>query len=144
MIKRATGTHVKPILPAFLLNEDCTSQYYFSGTVKGDPKNNGWSRVTEDSLLSRGTDSVWNDAKIDNKMARSIRVKFACGGSGGGFLYPICILVSNLSKEQLPNSEFKVIPIAGLTVNGHIDARSREIGYLCLMQSNVPQKKFFE
>ena len=49
MIKKVTGSHFKPILPAFLLNEDCTSQYYCSGSLKGDPVNNGWSRVTEES-----------------------------------------------------------------------------------------------
>ena len=58
MIKRVTGAHVKPILPAYLLNEDSTSQYYFSGSVKGDSKNNGWSRVTEESLKPRGRDAI--------------------------------------------------------------------------------------
>ena len=144
IIKRVTGSHVKPILPAFLVNEDCTSQYYCSGSTKGDTGNNGWSRVTTESLESRDMDSIWSDDKTQNKMARSIRVKFACGGTGGGYLYPICILVSNLSKEHLPKDEFKVIPIEGLSVNGHLDPRSKEIGYLCLMQANVSQRQFFE
>ena len=30
-IKDVTGTHVKPIHSACLLNEDCSSQYYFLG-----------------------------------------------------------------------------------------------------------------
>ena len=77
-------------------------------------------------------------------MAKSIRVKFVCSGSAGGFLYPICILVSNISKEHLPKHEFRVIEIEGLTINGNIDPRSKESGYLCLMRSNVSQRCFFE
>ena len=84
MIKKVTGSYFKPILPAFLLNEDC----YCSGSLKGDPVNNGWSIVTEESWDLRGTDAIWKDSKIDNKMARSIRVKFACGCSGGGLYTP--------------------------------------------------------
>ena len=72
MIKKVTGSYFKPILPAFLLNEDCTSQYYCSGSLKGDHVNNGWSRVTEENWDLRGTDAI--------------RVKFACVCSGGGFL----------------------------------------------------------
>ena len=48
------------------------------------------------------------------------------------------------SKDELPTDEFLVIPIAGLSINGHIDPRSQEIGYLCLMGRNVPQKRFFD
>ena len=54
ILKQITGAHFKPIHPAFLLNKDCSIQYYFSGTVRNDPFNNGWSRVKEDSLLTRG------------------------------------------------------------------------------------------
>ena len=43
LLKTVTGTHVKPVFPVYLLNEDCSSQYYFSGSIKSDSANNGWS-----------------------------------------------------------------------------------------------------
>ena len=65
-------------------------------------------------------------------------------GSAAGFLYPICIQVANLSKEELPSEDFVVVAIPGLAVNGHIDPRCDAVGYLCLMGQNVPQKRFFD
>ena len=136
MLKMVTGSHFKPVFPAFLLNEDCSSQYFFSGTVRNDPANNGWARVKEESYHTRGKDAIWTPDTAKDNICKGIRVKFA--------VYPICIQVSNLSKEELPVDDFLVIPIPGLSINGHIDPRSNEVGYLCLMGSNVPQKRFFE
>ena len=86
----------------------------------------------------------YNGRTRKDNVCKGIRVKFACGSSAGGFVYPICIQVSNLNKEELPTDEFLVVPIKGLSINGHIDPRSEEIGYLYLMGKNVPQKRFFE
>ena len=36
MIKQVTGSHFQPVNPAFILNEDCTSQYYCSGKISDD------------------------------------------------------------------------------------------------------------
>ena len=143
MLLSVTGSHFKPILPAYLLNEDCSSQYYCSGSIKGDNVNNGWSRVSTDSLVARNKDSMWTPDESRDTVCKGIRIKFACGGSAGGFVYPICILVSNLSKDELPSNDFKVVPIKGLTINGHMDPRSNEVGYLCLVGCNVAQSHFF-
>ena len=109
MMRDVTGCHFKPIKPAYLLNEDCSSQYYCSGTTKGDPRNNGWSRATTDSLKSRNKDSIWSADETRNTVCKGIKVKFACGGSAGGFIYPICILISNLNTTEFPSNDFKVI-----------------------------------
>ena len=71
-------------------------------------------------------------------------MKYACGGSAAGFLYPICIIVSGLSKNELQKYEFVVVPIEGLSINVHIDPRNIEVGYMCLVGTNVPQKHFLE
>ena len=144
VMRQATGAHFQPIMPHCLLNEDCTSQYYFTGSALNDASNNGWSRVSDDTLLARGKDSVWTNNENANTMFKAIRVKFACGGCGSGFIYPICILVSNLSLAELPTEDFYVQRIKGLSINSHIDPRSEEIGYLCLMRSNVSQQRFFD
>ena len=80
------------------------------------------------------TNSIWKDNLV----------KFSCGGSAFGFMHPICLLIGNLSKEELPSNDFAVTSTKGLTINGHNDPRSEEEGYLCLMDSNVPQKRFFD
>ena len=49
MLKKVTGAHFQPIKPAYILNGDCSSQYYCSGISSGDSGNNKWSRVTTES-----------------------------------------------------------------------------------------------
>ena len=70
-------------------------------------------------------------------------MKFACGGSTGGFIYPIGIMISNLSKVELPSNDLSVIPIKGLSINCNIDLRDDKVSYLCIMGNNFPQKYFF-
>ena len=36
LLKNVTGSHFRPMLPAYILNEDCSSQYYFSSTQIND------------------------------------------------------------------------------------------------------------
>ena len=40
LMKDITGSYFRPIFPAYLLNEDCSIHYYFSGTAVDDPTNN--------------------------------------------------------------------------------------------------------
>ena len=48
-----TGAHFKPLFPAYVINEDSSSQYYFAGTAQDGHINNGWSHVTTQSLNTR-------------------------------------------------------------------------------------------
>ena len=144
MMRRVIGSHFKPVLQAYILNEDCSSQYYYACSVKSDHGTKSYARVKDTSLQSRGRDSVWKVKDDQVKACNGIRVEFACGGSGSGFIYPICIIVSNLSSEEFPSNDFKVIPIKGLSINAYIDPRAQKIGYLCLIGSNVSQQRFFE
>ena len=50
-------------------------------------------------------------------------------------------MVSGLSTNEFPSNEFKVIPVKGLSINAHIDPRSEEVGYLCLMGARVCSRK---
>ena len=133
LLKDVTGAHFKPVEPAYLLNEDCSGQYYCSRTQSADKMNNGWSRMTTSSLTSRNKDSMWTSDDTKNTTCKGVRVNFACGGSSAGNLYPIVILISNLSKDDFASNNFKVLPIKGLCINGNIDPRCKEIGYVCLM-----------
>ena len=45
LIQTVTGTFVQPINPAFLLNEDCSSQYFYSGIAPNTNKDKSYSRV---------------------------------------------------------------------------------------------------
>ena len=42
IIKQMTGGHFVPVQHGYILNDDCSSHYYFSGTAKNDTSNNGW------------------------------------------------------------------------------------------------------
>ena len=142
LIKSTTGAHHKPVNPAYLLNEDCSSQYYFAGTSRKDNINNAWARVTEESLINQNKYSMWCEDDDDSGICKGIRVKFLCGGSTAGFIYPICIIESQLSIGKFPSNDFVVVPVEGLLINDHIDPRNREIGYVCLVGKNAPQREF--
>ena len=144
IIEKVIGAHIKPIHPAYLLNEDCSSQYYYAGTATDSKKQSKLARATTQTLLDRNKSSIWRNADTEDRTCKGIRVKFACGGSAGGFVYPVVIVLSGLSKDELPNDDFLVVPIEGLSVNGHIDPRNKEVGYMCCLCSNLPQKHFFD
>ena len=84
-MKDITGTHFKPIFPAFILNEDCSSQYYFAGITLNDTENNRWARVTIDTLLNRNKDSICSNNDTTEGVCKGIRVKYVCGGSAAAF-----------------------------------------------------------
>ena len=94
------------------------------------------------TLLDRNKSSIWRNADTEDTTCKGIRVNVACGGSTGGFVYPIVIVLSGLSKDELPNDGFLVVPIEGLSVNGHIGPRNKELGYMCCLDSNLPQNHF--
>ena len=98
-MKNIAGSHFKPISLAYLLNDDCSSQYYFSGLSKNDYMNDEWSRVTTKSLASRNNDAIWTSDDQSDNICKDIRIKLACGGSAVGCVYPIVIVVSDLSKK---------------------------------------------
>ena len=52
--------------------------------------------------------------------------------------------MSGLSKDKLQKDDFFVVPIEGLSINGHINPRNVEVGYMCLIGTNIPQKYVFE
>lgn len=120
IMKNITGSYFKPISPVYLLNENCSSQYYFSGSSESDYMNNGWFKVTTESLLSRYKDTIWTSDDRSGNIRKIIRIKFSCGGSAAEFVYPIFIVATNLSKEEFPNDRWLVIRIKGLSINGHI------------------------
>ena len=106
IIKSITGTHVKPIFPAYFLNKYCSSQYSFAGTTMKHRTKNGWARVKTASLLNRNKGSICFNIDTKEGVCKCIRVKYECSGAAPGFIYPICVNVSGLSKEELTTEDF--------------------------------------
>ena len=50
LMKDVTCAHFRPIFPAYILNEDFISQYYFADTTINDQGYNSWARVQIKSL----------------------------------------------------------------------------------------------
>ena len=71
-------------------------------------------------------------------------MNLACEGSNGRFIYPIFMLVSNLSISALHPNNFKVMLIKGLSIARYVYPRSHKVGCLCLMWIDIPQKHFFD
>ena len=83
---------------------------------------------------------MWCEDDDDSGICKGIRVKFVCSGLAAGFIYPICITVSQLFIAKFPSNDFVVVPVEDLSMNGHIDPRNREIGYMCLIGKHVSQR----
>ena len=111
MLYKFTGARFKHIPPAYILNEDCTTQYYFTGSQNNDLHNNGWAKVKTGSLKYRDRSSIWSDDLTKDAVYKGIHIKYACGGSAAGLIYLIYIVISNLSKAELLNEYFVVVPI---------------------------------
>ena len=144
IIESVTGTFVKPINPAFLLNEDCSSQYFYSGIASNTNKDNSYSRVKVDAIDDRNRSSIWINGDSSEEPCSDIRIKYSCGGSAARFIYPICILVSGLSDTEMPGEDFIMVPVEGLGINERIDPRNKEVGYVCFMKRDVKQLHFFD
>ena len=108
IVERVTNTRVEPLKPHYLLNTDCSSMYYFAGVKINNKHSNCWSRVCRDSLRVRNKSSYWVDSADSEEICKGIRVKFACGGCAAGYIFPICIQVSGLTKTEMPDDEFLV------------------------------------
>ena len=76
-------------------------------------------------------------------ICKGIRIKYACGGSAAGLIYPIYIFVSNLSKAEFPNEQFVIVPINGLTTTNDVDPRCKKVGYMCLVGYTHPHIYIF-
>ena len=89
------------------------------------------------SLTDRNNDCMWSHNDSTEGVYTGISISFACGGSAAGFVYTPFIIISGLSAEELPNDDFVVVSIEGLSINGHIDPRNKEFSYVCLIGFNV-------
>lgn len=132
-----TGTFVKPINPEFSLNEDCSSQYIYDRVVPNTRKNNSYSRVKVDATNDRNKSNIWVNGDITEEPFTVIRVRYSYGGSAAGCIYPICILISGLSDSEMPSDDFIVVPMKELGINGRIDPRNTEVGYVCFVKHDV-------
>ena len=138
-----TGCYFNHILPSCPLNEDCRSQCYWSSEAKGFKINNEYSRVTIGSLSKVNKDSMQVSDYIRNKTFKGSRVKFSCEWLSGSFIYSMRVLIRNLSKDELPSNDFKVVHIKGLHANRNLDPREKEVRLDWLVGSNAPRSHFF-
>ena len=138
---------MKPIRPQMIINIDASSMYAYEGVVTKDSMQpmHRWTRVIEDSIVDdeRNTSSYWKDDDDDKSNKNGIRVKYTCGIAGCGSIFPIVMQFSGLSEQYMPEKEFVVLEIPGLCVNGHLDLRSEEIGYVCFMRRDCKQLALF-
>ena len=101
------------------------------------------SLVLQYTLWSIVKNTLWTSDTSKGVTCKGIDIKFTCGGSAAGFVYSIYIVILNPSKQEIPNDDVVVVHIKGISINGHTDLRSEEVGYVYLIGSNLPQSKFF-
>ena len=98
---------------------------------------NSYSIVKVASIEDRNMSSIWINSDPTEEPCGGVRVKFARGGSAAGFVYPICILISGLTDSEMPSKYLDVVKLKGLGINGRIDPRNEEVGYICFMKYDM-------
>ena len=137
VIKKVTGTNFEPINTTFLLNEDYSSQYYYAGVVSQMSKDDSYYQIETKRVDDHNRRYMWTKSKSHNEIVSGIIVNFACGDSVTGYVYPIIILVSGLSDTEILNDDFNVIHVEALTINGHINQRNKELGFVYFMKHGM-------
>ena len=92
-------------------------------------------------MVNRNTYSICTADTSKDVTCKEIRSKLACSGSAADFVHLIYIVILNLPRQGSPADDFVVVPINVLSINGHIDLISEEIGYTCLIGTNVPHSQ---
>lgn len=113
---------------AFLLNEYYSSQYFNSGITPNTNRYQSNSRVNVYAIDDRNQNSIWINNESSEEPCKEVRIKFACEGSGVGYVYPICVLISRLSDNEMLSRCFIVAHTEGLQINGMIDHRNMDEG----------------
>jgi len=146
LVQKITRTFVQPVKKENIMNTDMTSMYYYAGVAHDDRKSHRWARVGKENLEydCRNRSSAWKDTKKLESSCQGLRVKFGLGSSASGSLFPTVIVYSGLSEEEMPDDDFYVCPIPGLTINAHLDIRNADPGYVCFMRSGCKQIRFFD
>ena len=119
--------------------------YYQISIVCDDDRNSHrWVRNRAENLEydSRNRSSTWKNTNELESTRQGLCIKFGMDSLACGALFPIVIVYSGLTKEEMPEDEFNVIPIPGLTINAHLNIRNDDIGYISYVRSGCKQVRF--
>ena len=114
MVRLATNNlPVYPIKSHYVMSTDDTVVYVYEGTGR---KESTFKLVGANSAYSSGVRSKYN--LDESKMMNGMRLKMTFTFSAAGTCAPLCITVSGLSKEELPNEPIVMMKVNGLCVGG--------------------------
>jgi hypothetical protein len=142
---------MRPIPPWQIINYDFTSTYtcrWTSGRVDHGLGDEWVVRVPSKSLLQ----GVRNHASIKTRgediLCNGISVKWLdCGTSASGSVFPMTsMLFGGFEESVMPQDDFVlfVIDVAGLSVNGQLDARQHDApGLIVFKTKGVSMQEFF-
>jgi len=80
-IIKVTGINFGPINPAFLLNEDCSSQYYYVRVTPQTSKDESYCWVKSTSIDGCNKSSIWTKSESHNEI-------------GTGYTFPKLVQIS--------------------------------------------------
>jgi hypothetical protein len=85
------------------------------------------------SVKQRGKESSLN----------GMTVKWTDATTASGMIFSMTMEFDGFSKSEMPKSEFLFLSVAGLCINGHLDARQHKAcGYVVLKRKRVSLEKF--
>lgn len=87
-----------------------------------------------DVIDDRNISSIQINGDSSEEPCSGIQIEYTHGGSATGFICLICILVSGLSDSEMTGDDFIVVHVPGLGINGRIDPRKKEGGYVCFIK----------
>ena len=115
MVKLATNNlPISPIKSHYVFSTDDTVVYVFEGMK--NRKDSKFKLVSSTSAYTSGVRAKYNHE--DSNLMNGMRLKMTFTFSAAGTCAPLCVTVSGLTKQEMPNEPIIMLKVRGLCVGG--------------------------
>jgi hypothetical protein len=145
LIEEACHQKMRPIPPWQIINYDFTSTNtcrWTSGRVDGI--GDKWVRVSTKSLHRGVRNHTSIKIRGEDSLCNGISVKWLDSTSASGSVFPMTMLFGGFEESVMPQDDFLFLDVAGLSVNGQLDARQHDApGFVVLKKKGVSMQDFY-
>jgi hypothetical protein len=127
-----------------IINYD-TTQYFALrlSSHRQSGRGDEWVRVSAASMARGARKHTSAKQRGEESSLNGMTVKWTDATTASGMVFPMTMEFDGFSESEMPKSEFLFLSVAGLSINGHLDARQHKAcGYVVLKRKGVSLEKF--